>query len=1029
MKRIKFLFAFIITAALLTVTVFAANIPSQKDAVNWANSKINYRLDFDNKPDPPFSKYQCVDLIYYYYYYLCGYNVGGNACDFMWNELPAGWERIACTDGFVPQPGDIAVWKTSLQGITKEAGHVGIVVSSGSSEFVFVDQSNNGRDYCTKNSSPINHLSCVIRPNFGKTNYGFALRWDDQSYYSVEKTNAVLAKNLVMKNTNNTHVSQAGVYLYDNNGTLLKSKTENANITTGENNLNIWYNVNTSLGYTLKQGTTYKYQFMVVIDGNKFYSPLYSFTTKSDAAQPTNPSPSVTLTWEIDTTKHSIGTDTATLALKATLTGVNNTAVSKVGIYLYDKDGKQLASKSESGNLGGENYFRVWYDVKSSLGYTLSPGIKYQYKFFAVVNGKTYYSPMIAFTAKGTHAHVYDDGRITLKPTVTTTGTKVYTCTVCGHVKKEVLEVISQETHTHTYDDGRLVKATATQPAKMIYTCTICGYTETKITDSPIIENIDGMNSSSTVICDTVIKETAVVDGILDNAYRSSMQVKINPPKYAGVDTDVRATVYSLYDDDYVYVFYQVENDTTLLSADDDYIQDHPMPNNNDAVELRIGDDLEAHLPEYTGSNAAHHLFMMDAYGKRFSNYEDSMGDYVDLMKGASKIISATSYNVEIAIPVVNPFAEGDIIQFNFQIDDCQNADEQETGYIGLGKNYMTLIDFKIGGGLKSSDETSSGSGGTGMIEFLFPKESPEISVTADNATIFLRCDILETNAKDVEKIGLYLYDEDRNPIESATINVDLEPTTYVDFRFNVQNDLGVRLTPDTSYNYIFFAMSNGEPYYSPVYSFKTASSGSLDNFKNVNSFDEKIFPDIKNDAWYSANAKKAYQVGLMNGNEKGFDATADITLAQVITLAARLHSIYNYGSADFVQGAVWYEVFVNYCIENDIIEKGEYTDFNRAATRAEFVDILYSSLPSREFDKKNSVAFIPDVTPVHKNYSCILSFYQAGILAGSDSEHTFFPERSITRSETAAILTRIIDKSLRLSLNYNQEFNKGEKI
>ncbi len=206
-------------------------------------------------------------------------------------------------------------------------------------------------------------------------------------------------------------------------------------------------------------------------------------------------------------------------------------------------------------------------------------------------------------------------------------------------------------------------------------------------------------NPSAQIIKDTVLKGTAKVDGDLDQAYLSSLQVKLNPPKYAGSETNVKATCYALYDDAYVYVFYKVENDTTLMSADDDYIQDHYHPSLNDAVELRIGDDLEEKLPPYDGSNAAHHLFLMDAYGKRFSCYEDALFEYLDLMQGAAKIVSGTAYNVEMAIPLAEggKFNDGDIIQFNFQIDDLQD-DVGTTGYIGLGETYMTLVDFTISG-------------------------------------------------------------------------------------------------------------------------------------------------------------------------------------------------------------------------------------------------------------------------------------------------------------------------------------------
>ena len=223
-------------------------------------------------------------------------------------------------------------------------------------------------------------------------------------------------------------------------------------------------------------------------------------------------------------------------------------------------------------------------------------------------------------------------------------------------------------------------------------------------------------SESAVIVKDTVLKATPKVDAKLDPAYLQSMQVKLNPPKYAGADTDVKATVYALYDDKFVYVFYAVENDTTLMTTDDDYINEHPHPSHNDAIELRIGDDLEEKLPPYDGSNAAHHLFMMDAYGKRYSCYEDAMGDYCELMEGKAEIVSDTAYNIEIKVPLADSFAEGDIIQFNFQIDDLQD-DMDTTGYIGLGATYFTLVDFTIGG---AAD-------GSATVTPEEPKEDPKV--------------------------------------------------------------------------------------------------------------------------------------------------------------------------------------------------------------------------------------------------------------------------------------------------------------
>lgn len=189
-----------------------------------------------------------------------------------------------------------------------------------------------------------------------------------------------------------------------------------------------------------------------------------------------------------------------------------------------------------------------------------------------------------------------------------------------------------------------------------------------------------------------------------------------------------------------------------------------------------------------------------------------------------------------------------------------------------------------------------------------------------------------------------------------------------------------------------------------------------MKNFVKTEAYTDSVYPDVKKSDWFRANVALAYETGLMKGKENGFAPQDKLTLAQVITMAARLHSIYNTGKADFVQGKVWYEVYVDYCTKNGIVGKNDFSNLNRNATRAEFVRILSKAIPKAEFDAKNVVNSIPDVAASHKDASSVFMFYRAGILAGSDSRHSFFPDSDITRAETAAIITRIIDKSLRLS-------------
>ena len=64
--------------------------------------------------------------------------------------------------------------------------------------------------------------------------------------------------------------------------------------------------------------------------------------------------------------------------------------------------------------------------------------------------------------------------------------------------------------------------------------------------------------------------------------------------------------------------------------------------------------------------------------------------------------------------------------------------------------------------------------------------------------------------------------------------------------------------------------------------------------FEKVNSYNNN-FSDVKDSNWFSANVKTAYELGFMNGKSEGkFDPNGNVTVAEGITMAARVHAIAN---------------------------------------------------------------------------------------------------------------------------------------
>jgi hypothetical protein len=194
-------------------------------------------------------------------------------------------------------------------------------------------------------------------------------------------------------------------------------------------------------------------------------------------------------------------------------------------------------------------------------------------------------------------------------------------------------------------------------------------------------------------------------------------------------------------------------------------------------------------------------------------------------------------------------------------------------------------------------------------------------------------------------------------------------------------------------------------------------SVGSMTNFGEINTYTTGMFGDVVSNSWYETNVARSYELGLMKGTgEAAFSPTKNITIAEVITMAARIHSIYMTGSAEFAQGAPWYQVYVDYAIENGIIGPNSYSNYNALATRAMCAAILGAAVPESELQAINNITVIPDVTQDTGWGKAVYRLYNAGVLTGTDASGTFAPAKHITRAEVATIATRIVDASLRKS-------------
>ncbi|MDR1590276.1 MAG: trypsin-like peptidase domain-containing protein [Oscillospiraceae bacterium] len=210
-----------------------------------------------------------------------------------------------------------------------------------------------------------------------------------------------------------------------------------------------------------------------------------------------------------------------------------------------------------------------------------------------------------------------------------------------------------------------------------------------------------------------------------------------------------------------------------------------------------------------------------------------------------------------------------------------------------------------------------------------------------------------------------------------------------------------------------------------------SAAPGSLSNFTKSGEYVSGQFSDVSPGAWYEPNVGLGYELGLINGKtETLFDPDGFITLAETVKLAASLHGIYHTGRSELQNGTdAWYSTYVAYALENGVLEY-EYKDYTAAALRSDFAAILAGALPAEALTPVNYVpdGVIPDVDVAYTYGPSVYALYRAGVLTGSDSG-AFLPNAKIKRSESAAIITRMADPSLRVTSSQTVRQLTAEEI
>ncbi|GMQ61746.1 S-layer homology domain-containing protein [Vallitalea maricola] len=191
-----------------------------------------------------------------------------------------------------------------------------------------------------------------------------------------------------------------------------------------------------------------------------------------------------------------------------------------------------------------------------------------------------------------------------------------------------------------------------------------------------------------------------------------------------------------------------------------------------------------------------------------------------------------------------------------------------------------------------------------------------------------------------------------------------------------------------------------------------------LNNFEQVNEYTPDTFNDVEDGIWYADSVRNCYELGIMNGKgDNQFAPKGSISVAEAIAMASRTNKIYaGLGSEIEKTGDTWYDGFVKYAVENNIIKEDQFDDYTRKITKAELSYLFAKSVPEEEFTAIQ-LYLLPDVDDDTDYSSEIYLLFNAGVVTGSDENATFHPTNNITRAEASAIINRVINPDSRKAL------------
>lgn len=188
--------------------------------------------------------------------------------------------------------------------------------------------------------------------------------------------------------------------------------------------------------------------------------------------------------------------------------------------------------------------------------------------------------------------------------------------------------------------------------------------------------------------------------------------------------------------------------------------------------------------------------------------------------------------------------------------------------------------------------------------------------------------------------------------------------------------------------------------------------------FDDVGRMNNSTFTDVSSLNWYYSGVKTTYNKGIMVGcGNKTFCPNNNVSWAEAITIAARIHAAYNDNLiGDPNPNEAWYATYYRYCQARKLLPSTTpaFSDLGKSINRYDLAYMFSKTISEQDMPRISDYT-IGDLSSIPAYYkSSVELLYSAGIMIGVDAAKRFYGTSTASRAQIATVVARIVEPAQR---------------